>query len=242
MKLFTLLFISLLTARFGYGQSTEYSVHLNSGFAAYRGSGAAGIHGTVLVVPDPFDVYLHSDRDEPFTSNPYGTKLGLSYGLAAQVQRVTAKGSVWGLQTGYEVLRSRARIYVVFNQVDAGANATGHTSLFNHGINTHPFFGHRFAVKRAHVDLTAGPEASVLLRSHEEGKAKADGSTFSTRLNHGHPDLDVRARVNVTTYYKRTGLALGYSRGFTNYRKEQAGVNNRPAYLQAFRLGLTYRL
>ena len=240
MKLLTLLLISLLTARLGYGQSTEYSFHLTSGFAAYRGSAAAE-GGTALTVPDPFDVYLYSDREEPYTENPYGTTLGSSYGLAAQMQRVTAKGSVWGVQTGYEVLRSRARITHVFDQVDSGSNSTGYTSLFNHGINTHPFFGHRFAVKSTQVDLTAGPEVSFLLRSHEEGDAKTGSKTYSTRLDHGHPDLDVRARVNLTTYYKHIGLALGYSHGLTNYRKNQAGVIGE-AYLQAFRLGLIYRL
>lgn len=240
MKLFTLLLISLLTARLGYGQSTEYSLHFNSGFSAYRGSGAAG-DGSVITVPDPLDVFLISDREDPYTENPYGTTLGLSYGLAAQVQRVTAKGSVWGLQTGYEVLRSRARIHNVFDQHDFGSSSTGYTSLFNHGITAHPFFGHRFAVKSTHLDLTAGPEVSFLLRSHEKGEAKTDYSTFSTSLDHGHPDLDVRARVNLTTYYKHIGLALGYSHGLTNYRKNQVGVVGE-AYLQAFRLGLIYRL
>lgn len=240
MKLFTLLLLSLLTARLGHGQSTEYSLHLHSGFAAYRGSGAAG-EGSVITVPDPLGVFLISDRDEPYTDNPYGTTLGLSYGLAAQVQRVTAKGHVWGLQTGCEVLSSRARIHHVFDQHDFGIGSTGYTALFNHGITTHPFFGHRFAVKSTQVDLSAGPEVSFLLRSHEEGKAKSDYSTYSTSLDHGHPDLDVRARVNLTTYHKHIGLALGYSHGLTNYRKNEAGVVGE-AYLQAFRLGLVYRL
>jgi hypothetical protein len=240
MKLFTLLLFSLLTARLGYGQSTEYSLHLNSGFAAYRGSAAAG-GGSVIVVPDPFDEFLISDREEPYTENPYGTTLGLSYGLAAQVQRVTAKGSVWGLQSGYEVLRSRTRIHNVFDQHDFGINSTGYTSLINHGITAHPFFGHRFAVKSTNLDLTAGPEVSFLQSSHEKGYAKTDRRTYSTSLDHAHPDLDVRARVNLTTYYKHMGLALGYSRGLTNHRKEQAGVRGE-AYLQVFRLGLLYRL
>ncbi|WP_310395338.1 hypothetical protein [Hymenobacter sp.] len=240
MKLFTLLSISLLIAHFGYGQSTEYSLHLNSGFAAYQGRAAAQ-GGTALTVPDPFDVYLYSDREEPHTSNPYGTTLGLSYGLAAQAQRVTARGSLWGLQAGYEVLRSRARIRHVFDQVDFGSSSTGYTTMINRCTTAHPFFGHRFAIKRTQVDLTAGPEVSFLHRSHEKGEAKTDFSTYSTRLHHAHPDLDVRARVNATTSYQRLGLALGYSRGFTNHRKGQAGVRGE-AYLQVFRLGLSYRL
>jgi hypothetical protein len=240
MKRFALLLLSLLTARLGYGQRTEYALHLTSGFAAYRGSGAA-VDGSVLVVPDPLDVFLVSDREEPYTENPYGTAWGVSYGLAAQVQRVAPKGGVWGVQTGYEVLRSRVRIHNVFDRHDFGTSSTGYTALFTHGINTHPFFGHRFAVKSTQVDLTAGPEVSVLLRSHERGDAQTARTTYSTRLEHGHPGLDVRARVNATAYYQHLGLTLGYSHGFTDYRKTQAGVNGE-AYLQAFRLGLLYRL
>lgn len=240
MKIFTLLILGLITGQLAYGQSTEYFVHLNSGFAAYRG-GTSAKSGSVILVPDPYDVYLRSDMEEAYTDNPYGTSLGLSYGLATQVQRVTAVGNVFGLQAGYEVLRSRVQIHNVFDQHDFGIPSTGYTVMANHCFTAHPFFGHRFAVKSMNLDLTAGPEIGFLRRSYEKGKAKTNYSTYTTSLNHAHPKLDVRVRINLTTYYKHVGMTVGYSLGLTNYRKAHAGVIDE-AYLQIFRLGLSYQI
>ncbi|HEX8428247.1 outer membrane beta-barrel protein [Hymenobacter sp.] len=230
MKYATLIAFSILVAHTSYGQKTEYSAHLSSGGAAYRGASAKSTSS----------INLSDTNIADYTNNPYGKRLGFSYGVAGQVQRVTRKNSLLGVQAGYEVLRSRVSIASVSAR-GFNVQTTGHTSLTNQFINIHPFFGHRFALATVDIDLTAGPELGLLRRSHEEGKATAQGQTYITDLDRSHPDTDVRVRLNLTTYYKHIGLSLGYSRGLTDYYGGYVGGTNE-VYSQVFRLGLAYRI
>jgi hypothetical protein len=166
----------------------------------------------------------------------------LSYGLAGQVQRIGKKAGIWGVQAGYEVLRSRVQVTNFFGRgSDVGVSVDGHTALANHFVNLHPYLGNRFSFKAFNLDLSAGPEVGWLHRSHEKGEAEGSGISAQTDLNRSHPDVDVRARVNLAASYKRTSLLVGYSYGLTSYRKNFDGGSN-DLYLQVFRLGLAYRI
>ncbi|SHI54911.1 Outer membrane protein beta-barrel domain-containing protein [Hymenobacter daecheongensis DSM 21074] len=235
MKKLTLFILAALAAHLSHGQQTEFSAHLTSGLAAFRGPAAAA---------DAFIVGTQWNSGRYYTDNPYGRQPGISYGGAGQVQRIGPKKGVLGVQAGYEVLRSRVRISNVFEGgTDAGISVKGHTALANQLINLHPFFGHRFALKALDLDLTAGPEVGWLLSSHEKGRATTTGGrTYTTHTARYRPiDVDVRARLNLTAYYRRTGLSLGYSAGLSDYRRGYVGGTN-GLFSQVFRVGLAYRI
>ncbi|RTQ46506.1 hypothetical protein EJV47_21365 [Hymenobacter gummosus] len=120
---------------------------------------------------------------------------------------------------------------------------SGRTHLINEFVNVHPFVGRRFGLGKAlSVDVSAGADLGLLLHSQEKGRATDEqGQTLSSNLERPQPGLDVRPRLNLTTYYKRAGLSLGYSHGLTNYRRSWVGGVNE-AYAQVWRLGVVYRL
>jgi hypothetical protein len=231
MKPFILAACGLFVAQLTYGQNTEYSVHLNSGGFAYRGKGAAA--SSVVLVPDVYP-------GNTYTNNPYGKNLGFSYGLVGQIQRVRPKRNLFGVQAGYEVLRSRVDITEIL-AFRLQTPASGHTTLTNRTINVHPFFGHRLASKTIDFDLTAGPDLGFVLSTREEIDAVAGGEKFSAEDTRADPYLEIRARLNAAAYYKHFGLTAGYSRGLTNNQGGAIGIDGQ-TYSQFFRVGLAYRL
>ncbi|WP_022822634.1 outer membrane beta-barrel protein [Hymenobacter norwichensis] len=231
MKPVILAAFGLFVAQLAYGQNTEYSVHLNSGGFAYRGKGAAA--SSIVLVPD---IYPGSS----YTNNPYGKNLGFSYGLVGQMQRVRPKRSLFGVQAGYEVLRSRVDVTEIL-AFRLQTPASGHTTLASRTINLHPFFGHRLASQTIDFDLTAGPDLGFILSAREEIDTIAQGEKFSTKNTRADAYLELRARLNVAAYYKHFGVTAGYSRGLTNNYGLALGIDGE-TYSQFFRLGLAYRL
>ncbi|TGE22412.1 hypothetical protein E5K00_19420 [Hymenobacter aquaticus] len=233
MKKFTLSCLAALVAHLSYGQQTEVSAHLTSGAASFRGAAAAS--EAMLVLPTAAGV-------RPYTNDAYGRRPAFSYGIAGQVQRVTAAGRLLGVQAGYEFLRSRVQLTSVLDRSGTVVLADGHTTLTNSGLNVHPFFGQRFDLGGVALDVTAGPEVGLVLRSHEKGEAvSGKGVRYGVDQDLSHPSVDARARLNLTAYYRNTGLSLGYSRGFTNYQGASEGDAN-GRYAQVFRAGLSFRL
>lgn len=233
MKKILLPALLLATTPLAYGQKTEVSGHLNSGFFAFRGASATA-ESDILVS----DVVGFPN----YTANPYGNQWGWSYGGAAQLQRVTRGQTLFGVQAGYEQLRSRVKI----NQVQGfvfSAEATGHVNLNNHFLNAHSFVGHRFSCHGLDVDVSAGPEVGYLLKTNEKGKA-TDARGYEYAINGARSrthTLDARLRGNVTLYYKQAGLSTGYSYGLTNYREGYVGGTS-DLFTQMWRLGVVYRL
>lgn len=234
MKKYTLLFFGTLAAHLGYGQQTEISAHLTSGAANFRGSSVAG---------SSFIVSSQTAGAGAYTNNAYGSRVTFSYGVAGQVQRLTAGSrTLVGVQAGYELLRSRVQIAGVVDRTNRLVPTVGKSTLTNSFINVHPFFGRRFDFPKVDLDLTAGPEMGLLLHSQEKGEALSPaGRRYTTSLGHDHPELDVRLRANLTAHVQNVGLSLGYSYGLTNYRKSELGGTGE-AYSQVFRVGLSYRL
>ncbi|UOQ52705.1 hypothetical protein [Hymenobacter cellulosivorans] len=234
MKKYTLLFFGALTAHLSYGQQTEISAHLTSGAANFRGSSVAGSSSIIL---------SQTAGSGPYTNNAYGSRIAFSYGVAGQVQRLTAGSrTLMGVQAGYELLRSRVQIVSVVDRTNKLIPTAGKSTLTNSFINVHPFFGHRFDFSNVDLDLTAGPEMGLLLHSQEKGEAvNLAGNRYTTSLGHDHPELDIRFRANLTAQFQHVGVSLGYSYGLTNYRKSELGGTGE-AYSQVFRVGLSYRL
>lgn len=230
MKPVLLAAVVLFAVQLSYGQKTEYSVHLNSGGYAYLGRGTVS---TISInIPD---VYPAPENG----SGPYGKRLGLSYGAAAQIQRTTPKQSLFGVQAGYEVLRNQVGVDKItgFRFVEP---ASGYIRLTNKTINLHPYFGRRLSHKTVDLDLTAGPEFGLILSTREQQKITLLGETTRTDNTRADSYIDLRARINLTAYYKRVGLSTGYSVGLTNYNDDADG--DYEVYSQFVRLGLAYRL
>ncbi|MCB2378289.1 hypothetical protein LGH70_11885 [Hymenobacter sp. BT635] len=246
MKKITLLLLMSLSATLGHAQTTEVSVHLTSGASLFRGQSAS--EEAAIFIPDneaePPYKYLYTLLDVPYTGNPFGKKPGLAYGAAAQVQHVTARHLVFGVQGGYEVLQSRTPIFVVFDKHDFGLSAQGTATLANSFITVHPFAGYRLTRHKLDYDLTLGPEIGLLQRSHETAEATLASpheATYTTDLDRQQRKVDVRVRLNLTAYYQRLGFSVGYSRGLSNYRSDYSDSFNQ-LYSQVFRTGISYRL
>ncbi|RFP65215.1 hypothetical protein D0N36_10155 [Hymenobacter lapidiphilus] len=235
MKQLLLLALSLgLSAATAQAQSTEFTLHATSGYFSYRGASATGtsfINGS-------------DTGGSGYTNNPYGNRFTLSYGGAGQVQRVTAYHLVLGAQAGYEWLRSRVAIDSFYpGRGSQLMPAMGNTLLTSRFINTHLFVGRRFELGPMNLDATVGPELALLRGVNEKGDATSNGTTIRTdrtRYTDTTDDL-LRARANLTAYYQRLGLSVGYSHGLLDQKRGYVGGTN-DLSSQMLRVGLAYRI
>jgi hypothetical protein len=228
-----------------FGQRTEFRLSLNSGLFSFAGKSSESIS------------YINSMRfgvtqiGEPYTNNPYGSKNGLSYGVSGNVRRVTKKKIIYGVDLGYEMLRSKTAINGI-NVVNPTLSiwpspasvypASGKTYLNVSFINIHPFAGYRFVLKPVHIDLTAGVDIGRCLKAKEKGSADGtDGITYKTSVDRETITTDIRPRIQLSVDYKKFGAYIGYSAGLKNYKEDYAGGTNE-AYSRIFRFGVTYLL
>lgn len=229
--LFILPFIFLTTA---YGQTTEFSVHFNSGLSSFGGESAA--ENSIIIVSDLSTV-------GNYTNNPYGKKKMLAYGLSAQIQRISSSSLIFGLQSGYEVLRSQVSINDVAGEfINPPTDVSGQTTFKNGFITVYPNLGRRFNFNDLNIDLTAGPELGFNVSSRERGEAITNNDiVIKTDRERNHADTDFRLRSSLTVYYKNWGLSTGYSYGISNYSGELVGAN-RERFSRFIRFGITYRV
>ncbi|OON69665.1 hypothetical protein [Hymenobacter sp. CRA2] len=236
MRYFLLLpgLLTLWAAGPAQAQTFETSVHLTGGGFNFRGNSA--VRETVLIS-------VRTADNDGYTNNPYGARPGFSYGAALQLQRVTKSRLLLGLQAGYERLRSRVDLILIGGPWDDNlANIKGKTTLTNEFVNAHPFVGRRFGLGNVDLDLSAGADLGLLFYSREKGRATDEnGRVYSVDQGRDQPALDARARLDLTAYYQRFGLALSYSHGLSNYRRDWVGGVN-DAYAQVWRAGVVYRL
>jgi hypothetical protein len=231
LGLLLLQFIFISTA---YGQSIEYSIHLNSGLFSFGGESAT--ENSLIIVSD-----VASEGN--YTNNPYGTNKALSYGLSAQFQRITDYKLIFGLQTGYELLRSHVKIDDVAGEFpDPTSSASGKTTFKNGFITLYPHIGRRFIFNDLDVDLSVGPELGFNVFSREKGEATTNNNiVIKTDRERSDPGTDFRLRSSLTFYYKNVGISTGYSYGLKNYSSGLVGAN-RERFSRFIRFGLTYRI
>ncbi|PSR56012.1 hypothetical protein AHMF7605_22180 [Adhaeribacter arboris] len=229
---YLLLIVLLLPASTALGQQIEYSGQINSGLSWFGGRSAANSSKIVL-----------NDINVPnYTNHPYGKKPGISYGALVQAQIITNHKIVFGVQTGYEVLKSKIDIDGFFSSNYRLSTFTGgETVLRNNFINFQPFFGYRVKQNNWTLDITAGPEFGLFLKSHEKGFAtEAGGYKYTTDLKRTHPVMDWRACLNATAYYRKIGVSLGYAHGLSNYQANLEGADYE-TYSRITRFGIIYR-
>jgi hypothetical protein len=221
-----------------FGQHTEYRISLNSGLFSFKGKSAASTSyisfGESLITP--------------YTNNPYGSQKGLCYGLSGNVKRVTKKNIIFGIDLGYERLRSQ----IAINRIDyittpvssyrALFSATGKTFLNYDFLNCQPFVGYRVHLKPLSFDITGGVDIGRCLKAMEKGSAEAiNGITYKTSVDRKTIKTDIRPRVQLSADYHQFGVYAGYSYGQVNYKTGyDGGVNE--SYSRILRFGVSYRL
>ena len=219
-----------------FGQKTEIRVSLNSGLFSFSGRSA---ESTSFI---NFDNFINSG----YTNNPFGSNAGLGYGLSGDLKRVSKKDLVFGLDLGYEYLRSKILIneIVFYPGAPNIHSASGKTFLNYNFINLYPYIGHRFNSKKFTFDIIAGFDVGYCLNTSERGNATdSNGIKYKASLDKKRINADIRPRVQFSVDYNKVGAYVGYSYGLKNYASGYFdGTEDGECYARLMRFGLTYRI
>ena len=229
MKKITLLFALLSLTTF-YSQ-TEISVEANSGLFSFTGNTPSNTSGII-------------DGSNKYTNNPYGKKADLAFGFSGNVKYVFENKFLIGSSIGFESLRSKTDINIIYrNQFDGtDLTASGKTNLIYNTINLFPYFGYRIPTKSINLDVSVGTDIGFILSAKEKGSAKAsDNNLYETSVDRKIISTDFRPRIQMNATYQKFGVYLGYSFGTINYLKDYIG-GNFDAKSRMLRFGLTYQL
>jgi hypothetical protein len=226
-------------------QNIEVSVQANSGLFHYSGNSAVSTS----------TIYPGSTPQQSYADNPYGSKNGFSYGGGVQAQYVSKNGFIWGLQAGYEVLRSKEIINsyypsypVLFNILTEPnsiptAMANGQIFLQDEDIDLNPYVGYRLIWGKIKLDIMPGIDLGFDMNSYEKGKTTdSEGDVYQTNLKLLNPPTDVRLKLGVAATYKRFGVAAAYLHGMTNLYKNMTTNGNDDVHSELISFGITYRI
>jgi hypothetical protein len=235
MKKLPLTFISFLFLTNIFGQKTEFSVSLNSGLFKFTGQSA---------VRNSFINYSNSTNNG-YTNNPYGSNVGLCYGLSANLKRVTKYNLILGFDVGLETLRSKVFIDRISGFTGTSTYeypATGKSFLNNDFVNIYPSIGYRINLNQISLDINGGFDLAYGFKSTETGDAIAtNGTGFITSLERHITTSDIRPRIQLSIAYQKTGIYIGYSEGSANYMAGMVGGTNE-SFGRLIRFGLSYRV
>jgi hypothetical protein len=234
MRKLILLLLSLFIISTANGQHSEFSFHLNSGLFSFAGKSATAY--STIVVND-------AGSEGHYTNNPYGSQKTFSYGLTAQFKRITKYKLIYGLEAGYELLRSRVNIDNVAGDFPNPPSSTSGETIFKNGfVVIHPTIGGRLNFSNLNIDLTIGPELGFNVVCREKGKATTNNNIIlKTDRKRNHPGTDFRLRSSLIVYYQNWGISTGYSYGLRNYSNNIVG-GNRERFSRFIRFGVTYRI
>jgi len=228
------------------GQKTEVSVSLNSGLFSFAGNSVKNGSAAEKDYTNTF-----------YANNPYGARKGLGEGISVTLKRITKRNFIWGLDIGYESMKSRELVDTLFYTVDVlpynGTPATGKVFLKTSFFNVFPYFGKRIVLKKVSIDVGAGIEFGLVNTSNESGRIDKEYSVQSD-MSHALASIDFRTRLQVSVNYHRYGGYLGYSWGQSDYGGSTGGgcspgpgyqpspnVNYK-YYSRIIRFGISYRL
>jgi len=229
-----------------YAQKVEVSVEANSGSFYYSGASAAG--NTEII---------QTSDDKNHTNNTYGSNSAFGYGFAVQTQVVSKCGFLYGLQAGYDVLKSKTIINAVapFEVFFPSANyivlpnpAMGQTYLQDKFINLNPYVGYRLRLKNIKIDILPGADVAFNTSSYNKGEATTtnNNNVYQVDEKLANAPVDVRLKMGLAVACNRFGITASYARGITNYEKDivdnTTGKDDYNAQSRLFRLGITYRI
>ena len=220
-----------------FAQKTEFRVQLNSGFFSFRGNGSSQSSHILCT---------NEQLSSGYTNNPYGSKMGSSIGVSANLTRTSKHKFLYGTDIGFEIVRSKTDIQSVSTN-STSYSATGETFLVNKFINLYPYLGYRLINKKTKLDFTGGLDVAFCLQSKEKGTAIAyngtSGILFNTSIDRKTINTDFRPRFQIAASYKKMGMYAGYSLGLKNYLSDVLGFPKvYEAYSNYLRLGLTYQI
>lgn len=239
MRITSIILLVLLKTINTFGQQTEFGISLNSGLFSFRGPSAE--KETFILVNEA------SEDNLTCTNNPYGSKNGLLYGFSINLQLLTKRKFILGIDLGYENLRSLILIKHILIRQDFGSfppyNASGKSILNHHFINVNPYFGYSVKLKKYSMDFLAGTDLAYCLFAKERGSwvQEFDNEKQTITKNQSTIRFDFRPRIQSTIQYKKYGLYAAYSIGLVNYQSGYVGGINE-CYSRMFRFGLTYKL
>lgn len=235
MKKILLVWLLQLPISICYGQATEVSVQASSGFAFYGGKSASSTTAVLINdTPKPlYWVYL-----------PYGKQSGFSYGFSIQAQRVSNGNLVFGIKGGYDKL-STVSHFDSYQTMGGSRNVmNGTVKLQNNLVQVNPYFGYRLPGKSTHLDMTAGINASWIMKSAYT-ISYDDQSDFFDRKEHNpyiYTKIDLGLTVGLAVGYKRIGVSASYFHGLVNYLRMRDSASNVQIYSRYLRFGVFYRI
>jgi hypothetical protein len=260
MKHLLLTFIALQLFTNSFGQKTEFNISLNSGLFSFIGK---SVVGTTFL----YTYTGYHNLTQTFIGNPFGSKNGLCYGFSLNLKRVTARNFIFGLDVGYEVLRSKVSISeeyehtfvdstitvtpnytsIKYNYNIVTRNITGKAFTNNSFINFYPFLGYRYKYKKINFDLTAGMDIGYYLKIKESGCAKKpDGTNYNITMQNFNTEIDsdFRPRFQLSSSYRKFGLYFGYAYGISDYYTKIYDPQGMLGLLtnKVYRFGVTYQL
>jgi hypothetical protein len=215
-----------------FSQQVDINLSLNSGLFSFAGASAAS------------SSFINFDEDThtAYTNHPFGSQNGFGYGLSANLKVASNSSFIYGLDLGYEIMKSRIAIDGISTS-GAQIAATGETSIHYQFINLFPFLGYRLqSNKKIFFDITLGLDNAYCLKATEKGKATmSDGTVYATNVDRKTITTDIRPRIQLSANYERVGVYIGYSLGLRNYLVDYVGGTNE-CYSRIIRFGLSYRL
>ena len=228
------LFLTLIGLSFFtqvYGQHVEVSPFGNAAFFSYVGNAKS----PSVPFPAGYGPPYHIDY---LAANVFGSNLASGYSAGIQTQYVAKNDFIAGLQVAYESFRSDEHI----KSDDAQGPIIGQFYFQTNYITLSPYAGYRFRSRFLKIDVMPGMDFTFSSKAHSYGNAFYGGNEFSITQPYGSIKSDIRARLGVTAWYKRMGLAVSYSRGLTNFQNDAPGslTPDAKTYSQVIRLGLIF--
>ncbi|CAN5517205.1 hypothetical protein BH09BAC6_BH09BAC6_30310 [soil metagenome] len=244
MRAYLITLLSLVISAQLRAQKVEVYADANAGLFHYAGKSTTSTS------------FFNSAPNNTYTNNPYGNKNGFSYGGAVRAQYVGKSGFIAGLQTGYEILRSKVDITRVYplminlyygpavNYAAAVPYASkGEVFLQNSNINMNPYIGYRIKTKTVKIDLLPGIDLGFNIKSYDKGKATVDdGTVYKVDQKRTNAPTDIRLRFGIAASFRRTGITASVAHGLTNYESRVIGDAAYEAHSELLRFGITYKL
>ncbi|MPR34437.1 outer membrane beta-barrel protein [Salmonirosea aquatica] len=220
-----------------YGQKTEISVQIHSGFSTYGGKSATATPSVFI-----------NDTGPPFylIDSPYGKKSEFPYGFALQAQRLSSKNLLLGIRMGYDR-------FSTISHFDSYGAMGGRSSVEDGEVNlqtdllwANPYFGYRLPVKNVRLDITAGFNVGSILKSTYIVSYENQSDFFEKQVDNYriNTKMDFGPTAGVSAEYKMVGIQASYCYGLVNYMRGLEYLPNAQAwvYSRYLRLGMSYRV
>ncbi len=165
-------------------------------------------------------MYLNENGGPTYVNSPYSIKNGVTYGVSATVQKITKWSFIYGINFGYETLRSQVTTAKSLGQGIIDLSMMKQKIINNNFLNVSPFIGYRLKLHEFSFDLTTGYELAVRISSqYTYLPTNSYAANFLGIQNNNLQSFSKEAltRVQLAMNYKRIGVYTGYSRSLGNY-------------------------